>query len=210
MQVIALASQAQNGKDTVSNYLAKKIGFNRTAFALAVKNVFCEAFGVDMQFIEEWKVRNECPPGFEMPVRKALQFIGDGFRQIQGSIWVDIAFRGMLDRTVISDCRYPNELKRVHNEGGVNILLWRQGHENNDQNKSESYIRTVVDWYVNHGKEGANQEICFDPNTGNAETDMGIRCVDIFLRNEGSVEDLYYKVDQIVVPYLRDVKGWDV
>lgn len=90
--VIGVASQAQHGKDTLADRLCERLNsqsqsnWQRRAFAANVKRVFCETFGVDSAFVEKWKVRSDVPPGFDMPVRQALQFIGDGFRQIMGSI----------------------------------------------------------------------------------------------------------------------------
>jgi hypothetical protein len=215
MQIIGVAAMAQNGKDTAANYLAKKLGFNRSAFALAVKNVFCESFDVDMQFIEEWKVKNECPPGFDMPVRKALQFIGDGFRQIRSNIWVEIALRGIQDKTCISDCRYPNELQQIFERDGVNIVLYRPDYENNDTNKSEAYIRKVANRLLENGKEGVvdHRDFAGGWGWGGAEEEevmMGITATNIFLLNDTDVDSFYNKLDEIVIPYLRDVKKWDI
>ena len=39
MRVIGIAGQMQNGKDTVADYLAEKIGWGRYAFATGVKEV---------------------------------------------------------------------------------------------------------------------------------------------------------------------------
>src|SRR4051812_9353848 len=103
MQVIALAGQLCVGKDEVADYLVQRLNgrydrddpaervrrafpdrrrWERASFAGAVKKVFCDAFGVDLAFIEAWKRNPAPPPGMLMPVRQALQFIGDGFRQI--------------------------------------------------------------------------------------------------------------------------------
>jgi hypothetical protein len=61
--VIACSGQAQNGKDTVADRLCLKLNerhpeapWTRAAFALNVKKVYCDTFGVDMAFVEEWKV----------------------------------------------------------------------------------------------------------------------------------------------------------
>jgi hypothetical protein len=34
--------------------------------------------------------------------------------------------------------------------------------------------------------------------------------IDLFLINNGMLSDLYEKSDRLVLPYLRDVMGWDV
>lgn len=211
MKIICCSGQKQNGKDTLADYLMPILAeslpthfdgepddWERGAFAYAVKRVFCDVFGVDSKFIEEWKVKDECPPGFKMNVRKSLQFIGDGFRDINGSIWIDLAFRNRRNSVVLSDGRYPNELKVVSDKCGVNILIYRPGWLNDDPNGSEALIKPVVEWFIKTGKEGYiwDQEYNDVPELA--------KIVNLFIRNDGTIEDLYRKVDQIVVPYIVD------
>ena len=154
MFVIGVAGQAQMGKDTLADRLQLQLnglvelqckthgeqftpdkGWQRTAFAKNVKRVYAETFGVDYDFIEEWKVKPEPPPGFGMTVRQSLQFIGDGFRQIKGSIWVDLCFRDPSLAQIISDVRYPNEFLRVKQEGGLNIVIGRTDKLNDESER---------------------------------------------------------------------------
>src|SRR5262252_270201 len=116
VRTIGIAGQLGNGKDVLADYLVKRLNerrqhaynteaggevlvpncelWHRTAFANAVKQVFEDSFGVDRAFVEKWKRIPEPPPGLKMNVRKGLQFIGDGFRQIKENIWIEIALRG--------------------------------------------------------------------------------------------------------------------
>lgn len=237
MKVIGLAAQMQNGKDTAADYLKEKLpsvfgeDFTRTAFAASVKRVYSETFNVPLSFIEEWKVKPECPPGFDMNVRQGLQFIGDGFRKIQGNIWIELAFRNRTDNIILSDARYINELKKIKSLDGLTILVWRPGFENNDPNGSESQIKPVVDWFKAcheaYGIEGPINDLFKESETAdeltgdwssghplrprywNAATDPranipeGCQYVDLFLVNEGTKEDFYAKIDKIVVPYVQ-------
>jgi hypothetical protein len=202
MEIICFSGQKLQGKDLAADYLAAVLGWERSAFAAAVKEIYCETFGVDLEFVEKWKSREEIPPGFEMTVRESLQFIGDGFRRIQGSIWVNLAFRNIYRQTIFSDGRYINELKRVHTEGGINVLLYRPGHINDDPNGSEAQIKPLVEWFVEHGWEGVFDESHF---TGNVPEP--VKLVDIFLRNDGTPEELYVKLDNIVIPYMMQKSG---
>jgi len=203
--VIGVAGQLRNGKDEIADYLQLQLDGHRAAFATAVKNVFCEAFGTDMAFVEEWKVKDYPPPGFDMTVRKTLQMIGDGFRKAKGTIWVDRCFQEFTHLfgesfipcpIIISDTRYINELRRVQKAGGTNILVWRPGHLNNDPNGSEAQIRPFVQYFLeSDGFEG----VVHKGHLTNAPT-----LIDIFIRNDGTLEDLYNKVDEIVIPYLEE------
>src|SRR5579871_5527666 len=114
MKVIGIAGQLGSGKDTLADYLGKQLNektketWKRIGFAHALKKVYMETFNKSWEFIEEWKRRDEIPPGMNMNVRKSLQFIGDGFRDIQSDIWIEIAFRDQEPK-IISDVRYINE-----------------------------------------------------------------------------------------------------
>ncbi len=156
MFVIGVAGQAQFGKDTLADKLQESLNqfegcnWQRAAFAANVKKVFMDTFAVDEAFIEKWKVIPEAPPGFDMPVRQALQFIGDGFRKIMGTIWLDLVFRNKAAPVIVSDVRYINEFLRVKEEGGCNILVGRPDRLNDDQNGSEAQIRPFVQWCMNN------------------------------------------------------------
>lgn len=151
MYVIGVAGQAQMGKDTLADELhillneCGGVQWTRAAFASNVKRVFMETFDVDADFVEKWKVITENPPDFDMPVRQALQFIGDGFRKIKSTVWLDIPFRDNVPK-IISDVRYINEFCRVKKEGGMNILVGRPDKLNDDPNGSEAQIRPYVVW----------------------------------------------------------------
>lgn len=195
MGIIAFSGQAGSGKDTAANYLAGKLPkWKRSAFALAVKKVYCDAFGVDLDFIENWKRIDEPPPGMLMPVRKSLQFIGDGFRQMRDDIWIDLALRE--DNLIISDGRYFNEAKTVKAKGGTNILVYRPGYLNDDPNPSESQIRPVVEWCLSTRQNG---EIYWESGIPEAA-----KYYDYFFVNDGVVEDLYSKIDSLLIPALKD------
>src|SRR4051812_2043638 len=98
--LIGFAGQRRIGKDTASNHLydllnkTKVLGeWKRGSFGLAVKKILSEHFNVSLEFIEEWKVKDEAPPGFDGPIRDGLTKIGDGWRDTKADIWI----RKLLD-----------------------------------------------------------------------------------------------------------------
>jgi hypothetical protein len=206
MRIIGVGGQMQNGKDTLADYLAAAMGetWTRTAFAVGVKKVFSSTFDVDADFIEKWKVIKEPPEGFQKNVRQALQFIGDGFRTIQADIWIELCLRTLTGDSIISDCRYINELKRVHESGGRTILVWRPGKENDDPNGSEAQIRPIIDFYKNTGIDGKVyfNKIDDDLLMG---APAGAEYVDFFIRNEGTMEELYRKADAKIIPFYQEI-----
>lgn len=192
--LIGVGGQFGSGKDIVCNYLAERLngifgeGFwKRAAMACNVKRIFCETFGVNLDFIEEHKRVDKPPEGFDMNVRQALTFIGDGFRNIQPSIWIDLLLKNNQENLIISDTRYINECNYVRSHNGVTVLLWRPGHENNFPNRSEQELMQFVEILKN-------------------KPDGQIRSDDIpfdfWIKNDGSVEDLYYKIDKHIVPFM--------
>ena len=194
--VIGVAGQLRQGKDVASDHLARVLGLKRGAFATGVKQVFCEYFGVDMAFVERWKVVDEPPPGFQRSVRKSLQLIGDGFRSIKDDVWIERLFAQHPDDIAISDVRYRNELAAVRARGGVNLLVYRPGFLNDDPNGSEAQIRPFVEHFIAAGKEGRVE----------SKGDFGL--VDFFVVNDGGIDDFFLKVDELVVPFLgRSVRA---
>ena len=193
MYIVGLSGQMRNGKDVISDYLAEKLSFHRAAFATNVKKVFINAFGVTHEFIEEWKVKDEIPPGFNTTVRKALQQIGDGFRQIKEDIWIDLTVKNLKGPTAISDVRYINELKKIRDLGGLNILVYREGFLNDDPNGSESQIRKFIEFYLKQDFEGLV----------NNRFEGIYNLVDYFILNSGSLDNLYYKIDNQLVPWIK-------
>ena len=202
MKIVAFAGQLASGKDVASDYLADKLNENmicgswkRSAFASAVKKVYMDAFGVDKEFIEKWKRKSEIPDGMLMNVRKSLQFIGDGFRQIKGSIWIEIALRNENQQLILSDARYINEAKAIRAKGGINIILYRDGYLNDDPNPSESQIKPLVQFCLSNFKDG--------PIKVDANSPFGLEYYDFFLRNDGSIHDMFKKIDEILIPYIK-------
>jgi hypothetical protein len=194
---LCVAGQMRSGKNVVGDHICARAGFKPASFARPVKDIFCRSFGADLEFVETWKVKDQPPPGFKKSVRQALQFIGDGFREISPNVWVEYAFANSPLKSCFTDGRYVNELATVRNAGGLNILLWRPSHENNDANESEAQIRRVVDWFVSQGVRDSKVH-CSD--RGNAP--QGCDFVDFFIVNDGTLFDLYAKIDRIVLPHI--------
>lgn len=174
--IITFGGQIASGKTTAANYLSTKINLKVGSFATAVKNIFTDTFGVDKDFIEQWKRKEEIPPDFSMNVRKSLQLIGDGFRGIKKDVWIN---KTLTESKIIDDLRFINEARAVKKKNGINILLWRPGYENNDEANSEKEIGNIVKVFSKDEKEGFRQFIFFD----------------YFIINNGTLEDLYKKLD---------------
>lgn len=212
--IIGIAGQLASGKDTVADHLAQvlsketNVNFQRSAFASAVKQVFKDTFKKDLGFIERWKRSDTAPPGFAKNIRQALQFIGDGFRQIKPDIWIEVAMRSKEPR-VISDARYLNEANAIKQEGGLNVIVWRPGHENNDPNLSESQIKPLVDWCSKNLQTGPiPKDIAssFYKDKKDVPSVVGqVQMYDYFVINDGTLEQLLNNVvENQLVPFVRE------
>ncbi len=231
MKVIAIAGQLNSGKDVLADFLVDRLNhrvlrdnprlgeclvpslfeisialWNRSAFANAVKEVYEKTFAVDREFIEAWKRNPEPPPGFDKNVRQSLQFIGDGFRSIKDGIWIEIALRNERKKLIISDSRYNNEARAIKAKGGVMVVLYRPGFLNDDPNPSEAQIGNVIRWCVQTGQVDGpiNRDVPPDSYDECGVTREAMDNYDLFIVNDGTVEDLYGKVDEIIVPYIAN------
>jgi hypothetical protein len=131
-----------SGKDTAADYLVNFHGYRRDSFANTLKDAVANVFGWDRVLLEgrtaearEW--REQVDPWWaerlNMPnltPRWVLQYWGTevcrhGFHD---DIWiasVENKIRKTKDNIVISDVRFPNEIKAIHNAGGIVVRIKR-------------------------------------------------------------------------------------
>jgi hypothetical protein len=197
--VIGFAAQARNGKDIAADYLVKKLdNFKRASLASAVKKIMSENFHVTLEFIEEWKTKDYPPPGFDGPVRECLTKIGDSWRDTKKDIWIQKLFSGNQSNLICSDIRYTNEVNAIRGTDqpeymkdykGIVALIWRPGHENNKQTRSEQELMPFVRQLENVPSGPINiPDVPFD----------------LWLKNDGTVDDWYKKIDDIVLPFVKE------
>ncbi len=195
--IIGLFGQAASGKDTVADMIIpllnqhmdeNKAAVRKVAFAYNVKKIFCDYFDVDFNFIEQWKRNPEPPPGFLMTVRQSLQMIGDGFRQVKASVWIDKLIN-KASNVIITDGRYINEAHAIKQKGGINILVNRPSHRNDDQNGSEKTMGEVSDYFLDKGIEGLI-------------SDKTYAMFDYHLKNDGDIVNLEDKVANNLINFI--------
>lgn len=134
--IIGICGLIGSGKDTIAQYLIDSRGYNRVSFATTLKDATAVLFGWDREILEgataEMRAEREKPDPFwterlgrEWSPRIALQYLGtDLFRNnLNESVWVYAAERRILNlgpsaNVVISDVRFPNEIKMIRNMGG--------------------------------------------------------------------------------------------
>lgn len=118
--IIGLGSKARVGKDYAAAQLRNYFDVERIAFADQLKADLAKIFM--FRNIDFSAALND-PVTKEM-VRPLLVEYGQTMRRFNQDIWVDAALKGKEFEhqvTIITDVRFPNEVKRLKELGGVYI-----------------------------------------------------------------------------------------
>jgi hypothetical protein len=140
--IIGICGLIGSGKDTIADYLQNIHQFRRESFAHTLKDAVASVFGWDRELLEgrtresrEW--REQVDPWWaerlKMPhltPRYVLQVWGTEVarRSFHDDIWIaslENKLRKTTDDVVISDCRFPNEIKAIKDAGGIVIRVVR-------------------------------------------------------------------------------------
>lgn len=129
------------GKDTAADYLVNFHGFRRDSFANSLKDAVACVFGWDRTLLEgrtnEARVWREQKDewwserlNLTITPRWVLQFWGTEVlrNHFHDDIWiasVENKIRKTTDNIVISDVRFPNEIKAIHDAGGIVVRIKR-------------------------------------------------------------------------------------
>jgi hypothetical protein len=207
--IIGFVGFIGSGKDTAADYLVNFHGFRRDSFANTLKDAVSAVFSWDRTLLEgrtkearEW--REQVDPWWSarlnMPnltPRWVLQHWGtevcrNGFHD---DIWIaslENKMRKTTDNIVISDVRFPNEIKAIHNAGGIVVRVkrgenphWYQDAVNvNSGNSNMSWMlsKTRMDQLGIHASETAW--------VGGA--------IDFEVDNNGSIDELFAQIKNLV------------
>ena len=140
--IIGICGFIGSGKDTVADYLVNFHEFRRESFASTLKDAVAAVFGWDRTMLEgrtkearEW--REQVDPWWAerlaiptLTPRWVLQYWGTEVcrRSFHDDIWIaslENKLRNSKDNVVISDCRFPNEIKSIKDSGGKIVLVKR-------------------------------------------------------------------------------------
>jgi hypothetical protein len=203
--IVGVCGWIGSGKDTVADYLVNFHEFRRESFAGPLKDTVAAVFGWDRILLEgrtkearEW--REQIDPWWAkrlaMPTltpRWVLQYWGTEVcrRGFHNDIWIasiENKLRSTKDNVVISDCRFPNEMTSIKRSGGK--IVWVQRGP-------------LPDWFEQAvlANRGDNAAL-------NTMKELGIHAsewawvgsnFDVVIENNGSIDDLYKKIQSLVV-----------
>ena len=212
--IIGVCGFIGSGKDTIADYLTNFHGFRRESFANSLKDAVAHVFGWDRTMLEgrtkqarEW--REQVDPWWSerlnMPnltPRWILQYWGTEVcrRAFHDDIWIaslENKLRNSTDNIVISDCRFPNEIKSIRNAGGIVIRVIR-GEEPNWFEDAAS---------MNLGSQGnmtwaLSKERMSKLGIHASETAWVGTKFDHMLDNNNTIDELFAQIKSIIDPAL--------
>lgn len=168
------------GGNTLSNWEIKK-------FADKLKDIVCLLTGCTRTDLEDREFKNNHKFRFENKwygsVREFLQYFGTDLirKNLGDDIWINATFSDYKppklseynpSQWLISDVRFPNELKAIKDRGGICIRVERHNHPNdtnpNTEHESESALDNSDDF-------------------------------DYIVINDGTIDELIEKVKEILI-----------
>lgn len=139
--IIGICGFIGSGKDTIADYLVNTHEFRRESFANTLKDAVSSVFNWDRTMLEgrtkEARVWREQPDewwskrlGREITPRWVLQYWGTEVcrKSFHDDIWIaslENKIRQSQDNVVITDCRFPNEIKSIKSAGGYIVRVKR-------------------------------------------------------------------------------------
>ena len=139
--IIGVCGFIGSGKDTVADYLQNFHEFRRESFAGTLKDAVAAVFNWDRELLEgrttaarDWREQTDAwwsdKLGMPITPRWVLQQWGTEVcrKSFYNDIWIvslENRLRQSTDNIVISDCRFPNEVKAIKNAGGKVIWIQR-------------------------------------------------------------------------------------
>jgi dephospho-CoA kinase len=189
INIILISGHAGVGKDTVANYICKKYNYRSIAYADPIKTFCSENMKIPLKYFYDQELKTKDLTSFGWPnftPRKLIQFIGTNlFREnLDENFWVKCLVKRiesyiLTTNFIITDARYQNELypERFFMDTEINV-----NSKKIIQIKRKGYNGNPIGGIQSHSSEN---EIQLPSNT-------------IIINNDGSLENLYQTVDDIL------------
>jgi hypothetical protein len=216
--IIGIAGWIGSGKDTVAEYLVNTKGFQRESYAGPLKDAVSNVFGWNRQWLEgltpdarEW--REQVDPWWSerlniphLTPRWVLQQWGTDVcrKAFHNDIWIaslENKLRDNKNNIVISDCRFPNEIKSIKKQGGIVIWVSRGPlPEWYETALTENTTHEDELWMLQDAEELMEQKY---PHVHPSEWAwVGSKFNEIIYNND-TLDNLYQQVDKLVEDYSK-------
>ena len=209
-QIIGIVGFIGSGKDTVADYLVNFHGYKRESFANSLKDAVSQVFGWPRELLEgrtkesrEWR---ETPDEWwskrlkqDITPRYVLQYWGTEVvrKGFHDDMWVASLEHRLLNSQndiVITDCRFPNEIKAIRSAGG-RVIRIKRGPE--------------PVWFddARSMNKGPSRNMSWALSKHNIE-ELGIHAsetawvgqkFDATLNNDGSLDELYSQIERDII-----------
>jgi hypothetical protein len=201
--IIGICGFIGSGKDTAADYLCNFHNFKRESFASTLKDAVANVFGWDRDLLEGrtqtsrqwreqvdewWATRLNIP---HLTPRYVLQHWGTNVlrQHFHDDIWIaslENKLRTAKDSIVISDCRFPNEITGLKQQGATVVWVQRgitpHWYSIAEQaNKGDMKARTWLEKENIHASEYSWAGTQFDA----------------IVDNNGSIENLYRQLKSL-------------
>ena len=208
--IIGVCGLIGAGKDTIADYLVNVHEFRRESFANTLKDAVAAVFGWDRVLLEGrtkearlWREQKDewwsNRLGRDITPRWVLQYWGtDVLRNhFHDDIWIaslENKLRKTTDDVVISDCRFPNEIKAIKNANGLVIRVVR-GDDPSWMSHAVHYMSgpSTIGWAI--GKDALDRAGVHASEYSWAATNF-----DAIIDNNSTIDNLYLQVQNLVHP----------
>lgn len=207
--IIGFVGFIGSGKDTAADYLVNFHGFRRDSFANTLKDAVAAVFGWDRVLLEgrtkearEWREQRDewwsNRLGKDITPRHILQYWGtEVCRQgYHDDIWIaslENKMRKTGDNIVISDVRFPNEIKAIKSAGGKVVRVVRGADPEWYQDA----------WNVNQGPANmtwAVSKMRMEQRKIHASETAWIgKGIDLEIDNNSTIDELFAQIKDLVV-----------
>lgn len=207
--IIAICGFMGSGKDTIADYLVNFHGYKRESFANSLKDAVSVVFGWDREMLEgrtkqsrEWRETKDewwsARLKQDITPRWVLQYWGTevvrkGFHDDMWVASLENRLMNSKDDIVITDCRFPNEIKALKNIGAT-VLRVKRGPEPEWFDAAKSMNKGPsrnMNWALSKHKI---EELGIHAS----ETAWVGQKFDKIITNDSTIEDLYAQVEKLL------------
>ena len=181
-KLVGVAGKKGSGKDTIGAYLVERYGFQRMSFADSLKEACAQLFDFDDEQLYGDEKETPDPRWGGVTPRKVLQLVGTELLKIQlnnlipelgGNIFskrVELGLPNLeIFSVVITDVRFEDEVDMIRRNGGIIVQVVRPTPPSGDPTLSSH-----------------SSEVGLSPEQ-----------IDLVIENDGSLRDLYRKIDSL-------------
>lgn len=204
--IVSITGLIGSGKDSIASYLIENYHFEKESFAGSLKDAAAAVFGWDRELVEgatrisrEW--REQVDPWWaerlgipHLTPRWVLQNWGtEVFRQhFHNDIWIaslENKLRSKENHVVLTDSRFPNELKMVREQEGSLLIRVKRGED-----PDWFSIAKVANRFNNQDAKDELQRLGIHAS----EYSWVGEIFDLEITNDGTLDELFGKIDDIM------------